>query len=61
MATKKNPDEKSILVLDKRLVERQVARGAMTNAEFAKHLSDLPDLADKADNISAIVYPAGSN
>jgi len=48
-------------VLDKRLAERQIARGNMTSAEFTKHLGDLPDLADKADNISAIVYPAGSN
>ncbi len=61
MATKKNPDDKPIIVLDKRLVERQIARGNMSAAEFDKHLGALPDLAEKTDNIASIVYPAGSN
>jgi hypothetical protein len=61
MASKKNPDEKPLIVLDKRLSERQKARGKITPTEYEAHLAALPDLADKADNIASLVYPAGSN
>lgn len=61
MATKKNPDEKPAIVMDKRLVDRQIARGNLSATELEQHLGKLPDLADQADNIAAIVYPAGSN
>jgi hypothetical protein len=52
---KKTSDDKP--VLDKRLTDRLVARGKVSREELEKHLKDLPDLADKADNIAGIVYP----
>jgi len=44
-------------LLDKRLTERNVAKGTLPKAELEKHLKDLPDLADKCDSIASIVYP----
>ena len=52
---KKKNDDKPLL--DKRLVDRLVARGRVSRDDLEKHLKDLPDLADKADNIAGIVYP----
>ncbi len=52
---KKKPDDKP--VIDKRLADRLVARGKVSREDFEKHLKDLPDLADKADNIAGVVYP----
>ncbi|MDP2340711.1 MAG: hypothetical protein Q8O67_07130 [Deltaproteobacteria bacterium] len=57
MAEKKKSDAPSELLLDKRLVERQIAKGSLSRAEFEKQIKDLPDLADRADNIASIVYP----
>ena len=57
MVDKKKSDAVSELLLDKRLVERQIAKGSLSRTEFEKQIKDLPDLADRADNISAIVYP----
>jgi hypothetical protein len=58
MAEKKKSDAApSELLLDKRLVERQIAKGSLSRAEFDKQIKDLPDLADRADNIASIVYP----
>jgi hypothetical protein len=45
------------VVMDKRLVDRLVAKGKFTRAEVEKQLESLPDLADKADNIGPMVYP----
>ena len=55
MADKKK-DQRSNTLLDKRVIERSVARGAMTKAEMEAHLKALPDLADKADNIADKIY-----
>jgi polyhydroxyalkanoate synthesis regulator phasin len=52
---KKTSDDKP--VIDKRLSDRLVARGKITRDELEKHLKDLPDLTDKADNIAGIIYP----
>ncbi|MBM4279209.1 MAG: hypothetical protein FJ137_00110 [Deltaproteobacteria bacterium] len=52
---KKTTDDKPLI--DKRLSDRLVARGKITRDDLEKHLKDLPDLADKADNIAGIVYP----
>jgi hypothetical protein len=52
---KKKSDDKP--VIDKRLADRLVARGKVSREDLEKHLKDLPDLADKADNIAGIVYP----
>ncbi len=57
MVDKKKSDAVSELLLDKRLVERQIAKGSLSRTEFEKQIKDLPDLADRADNIAAIVYP----
>ncbi len=57
MATKKNTEALSNNLLDKRLVERQIARGKLSQAELDKHLQGLADLGDKAENIAGIVYP----
>ena len=53
---KKTTDDKPLI--DKRLSDRLVARGKITREDLEKHLKDLPDLADKADNIAGIVYPS---
>ena len=58
---KKNTNVPSELLLDKRLAERQIAKGALSRADYEKALKELPDLADKADNIASIVYPNQGN
>lgn len=52
---KKKTDDKPLI--DKRLTDRLVAKGTVSRDELEKRLADLPDLADKADNIAGIVYP----
>lgn len=54
MADKKK-DPKSPL-LDKRVVERALAKGALSKADLDAHLKGLPDLAEQADNIADKVY-----
>jgi|GEM_PF-1160858 hypothetical protein len=58
---KKSSDEIPAILVDKRLVERQIARGKLSNADFEKHLQGLADCADRADNIASVVYPTQSN
>ena len=41
------------LLFDVRLVDRNVTRGRMTQAELDKHLKELPDTADNAANLEA--------
>lgn len=55
--TTKKPELPTDFLLDKRLTERNVAKGNLAKADLEKHLKDLPDLADKCDNIASIVYP----
>ncbi len=62
MAENKKPPERiSELLLDKRLVDRQIAKGALSRADLEKNLKELPDLADKTENIGPIVYPNHGN
>lgn len=57
MAENKKSEVLSELLLDKRLVDRQIAKGSLSRADYEKQVKDLPDLADKAENIGSIVYP----
>ena len=54
---KKNSDELAPILVDKRLIDRQLAKGRVTQADVDKHLSNLPDVAEKSDNIASVVYP----
>ncbi len=56
---KKKTEAPSELLLDKRLAERQIAKGSLSRADYDKAIKELPDLADRADNIGPMVYPAG--
>ena len=55
MADKKK-DAKPIAQLDKRVIDRSVARGFLSRTEYDAHLKALPDLADQADNIADKIY-----
>ncbi|OGQ24016.1 MAG: hypothetical protein A2138_25315 [Deltaproteobacteria bacterium RBG_16_71_12] len=55
MAEKKK-DQKTATLYDKRVIERAVAKGALSKAEVDAHMKALPDLADQADNIADKVY-----
>jgi hypothetical protein len=56
----KSHDEIPASLVDKRLVERQIASGKLSHADFEKHISGLADAADKADNIASVVYPSNN-
>ena len=51
---KKKPTDP--LQFDKRVMQRFVANGKMTNKELDTHLENLPDLAEQCEDISEIVY-----
>jgi hypothetical protein len=53
----KTPDALNPLLVDKRLVERQLKKGKITAAEFEKHIQGLVDVSDRSENIAGIVYP----
>ena len=55
--TDKKKSDKPAVVLDKRLIDRQIDRGNISREEFQAHLGSLPDLEAQADDISSIVYP----
>jgi hypothetical protein len=57
MAEQKKKTSDDQPVIDKRLADRLVAKGKISREDLEKHLKELPDLADKADNIAGIVYP----
>ena len=57
MAEQKKKTSDDQPVIDKRLADRLVAKGKISREELEKHLKELPDLADRADNIAGIVYP----
>jgi hypothetical protein len=46
--------------LDKRLVNRFLDRGTYSRTDLDAHLATLPDVADKGDDIAALVYVEGS-
>lgn len=39
------------LLVDKRLVERNIHKGLISRKDFEKHLKDLPDSADNAEEV----------
>jgi hypothetical protein len=57
MAEQKKKTSDDQPVIDKRLADRLVAKGKISREDLEKHLKELPDLADRADNIAGIVYP----
>jgi hypothetical protein len=52
MAKKEIP----VKLLDKRVVDRKLQRGAIDEADFDAYLKALPDLKDRADDIAPLVY-----
>lgn len=57
MAEKKKKSDNSQVLLDKRIVERNVQRGVVSRQDVDTHLKNLPDLEPQADNIADKVYP----
>ena len=45
-------------LLDKRVVDRQLARGKMSQAEYETYLKSLPDLEGACENIAERIYGA---
>lgn len=41
------------MLLDKRVVERNIKKGLITREEYEKSLAELPDVADQAEEIRA--------
>jgi len=42
-------------IFDRRIIERNIARGRLTQKEYDEHLSNLPDETDKAEDITVEV------
>ncbi len=61
MADKKKTEDLNPILVDKRLVERQLKKGRLSAADYEKHLHGLADVGDKAENIASIVYPSQGN
>jgi hypothetical protein len=61
MADKKKTEDLNPILVDKRLVERQLKKGRLSAADYEKHLQGLADVGDKAENIASIVYPSQGN
>lgn len=47
------------LLLDKRLVDRHLERGLVTEEEYQKHLGELPDLDENAEVLEVEVESVG--
>lgn len=45
-------------LVDKRIVDRNIAKGLLTKKDFAKHIADLSDVAGNADYIDPEATPA---
>ena len=43
----------SPMIVDKRVVERNIKKGLLSREDFDKHLSALPDVADQAETVQA--------
>ena len=57
MADKKiKKADSTIATLDKRVMERMVARGALSRTDGENHMKNLPDLTEQADNIADKIY-----
>jgi hypothetical protein len=57
---KKSGDQKTLASLDKRVLDRNVAKGVVSKTDLDAHLKGLPDLADQADNIAEKVWGQGN-
>lgn len=54
-------NEASSKLLDKRVVDRQMARGTLSRADFEAHLNGLPDREGESENIADRVYGSLAN
>ena len=45
-------------LFDKRVAQRNVKKGLLTDKDFERHLKALPDMADQASPIEATIEPA---
>lgn len=43
-------------VLDNRLTQRNIRDGRLNRGDYEKHIADLPDLADKCEDIGEEIY-----
>lgn len=41
-------------IVDKRIVERNIKKGVLTRADYDKHLKQLADAADNAEEVSVL-------
>lgn len=51
-----DPTQNTEKLLDKRTIDRRLARGTLSRASFDSHLQSLPDLAGETENIAEMVY-----
>lgn len=51
-----DPTQNTDKLLDKRTIERRLARGTLSRDSFDSHLQSLPDLAGETENIAETVY-----
>jgi hypothetical protein len=51
----KKPDS-AMAMLDKRVMDRMLTKGALSRTDVEQYLKSLPDLTDQADNIADKVY-----
>lgn len=51
-----DPTQNTEKLLDKRTIDRRLARGTLSRDSFDTHLKSLPDLAGETDNIAEAVY-----
>ena len=51
-----DPTQNTDKLLDKRTIDRRLARGTLSRDSFDSHLNSLPDLAGETENIAEAVY-----
>ena len=44
------------MLMDKRVVERNIENGTLTRAEYEKHCDKLPDLTDECEEVEVSLY-----
>lgn len=49
--------EHSTKVLDRRVVERYVHRGIVSQKDYDKHMKSLPDLAEQSEKLTSELTP----
>jgi hypothetical protein len=45
------------MLLDKRIVDRNIKKGLLDPKEYERHLKSLPDLSASADRVEATIEP----